>query len=200
MKEVFMKKFSMLCLVVVLVLGVASFAFANGKTEPKAAAKPMGVVVIDSAKVTATVESIDYAKRLVTLKGPQGNLVTFKAGEAVKNLDQVKVGDKVVAEYMESVAVFVRKSTDPPSAGEAEMVGVAPKGAKPGVVMVQTAEVTAKVEAVDLKARTITLMGPEGKTKKFKVDKSVKSLDKLKKGDDITLRVTDALAITVVKP
>jgi hypothetical protein len=32
------------------------------------------------------------------------------------------------------------------------------------------------------------------------VDKSVKALNKLKKGDDITLRVTDALAITVVKP
>jgi DNA-binding beta-propeller fold protein YncE len=160
----------------------------------------VGVVVIDSTKVTATVESIDYAKRLVTLTGPQGNLVSFKAGDAVRNVDQVKVGDKVTAEYMESVAVFVRKSGDPPSAGEAEMVAVAPKGAKPGVLMVQTAEVTAKVEAIDLKTHTITLIGPEGKTKKFKVDKSVKPLDKLKKGDDITLRVTDALAITVVKP
>lgn len=33
-----------------------------------------------------------------------------------------------------------------------------------------------------------------------KVDMSVKALNKLKKGDDITLRVTDALAITVMKP
>jgi hypothetical protein len=195
-----MKKFSMLCLLVVLTLSFASFAFAGGTPEPKAAAKPVGVAIVDVTKVTATVESIDYANRLVTLKGPEGNLVTFKAGEAVRNLDQVKVGDKVTAEYMESVAVFVRKSTDPPSAGEADMVGVAPKGAKPGVLMVRTAEVTAKVEAVDLKARMITLKGPEGKTKTFKVDKSVKALDKLKKGDDITLRVTDALAITVMKP
>ncbi|HET6488582.1 MAG TPA: hypothetical protein VFG28_02380 [Syntrophales bacterium] len=195
-----MKKFSMLCLVVVLVVGVVSFAFAQAKVEPKAAQQPMGAAVIDVAKVTATVEKVDYATRMVTLKGPKGNMVTFKAGDAVKNLDQVKVGDKVVAQYLESVAVFVRKSTDPPSAGEADMVGVAPKGAKPGMVMVETDEVTAKVEAVDLKARTITLMGPEGKTKKFKVDKSVKALDKLKKGDDITLRVTKALAIDVMKP
>ena len=48
-------------------------------------------------------------------------------------------------------------------------------------------------------SRTITLKRPEGKTKTFKVDKSVKALDKLKKDDDITLRVTDALAITAVK-
>jgi hypothetical protein len=199
-KEVSMKKFSMLCLVVVLVLGVASFAFANGNTEPKAPAKPVGAAVVDVTKVTATVESIDYAKRLVTLKGPEGNMVTFKAGEAVRNLDQVKVGDKVVAVYLESVAVFVRRTTDPPTAGETDMVAVAPKGAKPGVVMVQTAEVAAKVEAIDLKARTLTLIGPEGKTMKVKVDKSVKGLDRLKKGDEIVLRVTDALAITVVRP
>jgi hypothetical protein len=122
-KGVSMKKFSMLCLVVALVLGVASFAFANGNTEPKAPAKPVGAAVVDVTKVTATVEGIDYAKRLVTLKGPEGNMVTFKAGEAVRNLDQVKVGDKVVAVYLESVAVFVRRTTDPPTAGETDMVG-----------------------------------------------------------------------------
>jgi hypothetical protein len=195
-----MKKFSMLCLVAVLVLGVASLAFAQAKAEPKAAPQPMGAAVIDVVKMTATVEKVDYATRMVTLKGPKGNMLTFKAGDAVKNLDQVKVGDKVVAQYLESVAVFVRKSGDPPSAGEMDAVGVAPKGAKPGVVMVQTDEVTAKVTAVDVKGRTITLMGPEGKTQKFKVDKSVKRLNEIKKGDDITLRVTQALAIDVMKP
>jgi hypothetical protein len=195
-----MKKFSMQFLILVIVLGVASLAFAQAKAEPKAAPQPVGAAVIDVSKVTATVEKVDYATRMVTLKGPKGNLFTFKAGDAVKNLDQVKVGDKVVAQYLESVAVFVRKSSDPPNAGEMDAVGVAPKGAKPGMVVVQTDAVTAKVMAVDVKGRTITLMGPEGKTKKFKVDKSVKRLNEIKKGDDITLRVTQALAIDVMKP
>lgn len=195
-----MKKFSMLCIAVVLVLGVPTLSFAQAKAEPKAAPQPMGAAVVDVVKMTATVERVDVATRMVTLKGPKGNLVTFKAGEAVKNLDQVKAGDKVVARYLESVAVFVRKSGEPPSAGELDAVGVAPKGAKPGVVMVQTDEVTAKVQAVDAKKRSITLMGPEGKTKTFKVDPSVKRLNEVKKGDDITLRVTQALAIDVVKP
>jgi hypothetical protein len=133
-----MKKFSMLCVVVVLVLGVATLAFAQAKAEPKAAPAPapMGGAVVEVVKLTATVEKVDVATRMVTLKGPKGNLVTFKAGEAVRNLDQVKVGDKVNAQYLESVAVFVRKSSDPPNAGEMDAVGVAPKGAKPGVVMV----------------------------------------------------------------
>jgi hypothetical protein len=195
-----MKKVTMLCVAVVLVLGVTALAFAQPKAEPIAAAQPMGAAVVEVVKIKATVEKVDVSTRMVTLKGPKGNLMTFKADEAVKNLEQVKVGDKVVAQYLESVAVFVRKSGDPPSAGELDAVGVAPKGAKPGVVMVQTEEVTAKVQAVDVKGRTITLMGPEGKSKKFKVDKSVKRLNEIKKGDDITLRVTQALAIEVVKP
>jgi Cu/Ag efflux protein CusF len=196
-----MKKLTLLFVVVMLVLSVATLSFAaQSKTEPKAADKPMGGAIVDVAKITATVQKVDIATRMVTLKGPEGNTVTFKASDAVKNLDQVKAGDKVTAKYLESVAVFVRKTSDPPSAGELDVVGVAPKGAKPGLVMVQTDEITAKVQAVDLKKRTIKLTGPEGKTKKFKVDKNVKRLDEIKKGDDVTLRVTQALAIDVTKP
>jgi hypothetical protein len=197
-----MKKYSVLCLVVVLVLAVATLAFAQAKAEPKAAPAPapIGGAIVDVVKITATVEKVDYATRMVTLKGPKGNTLTFKASDAVKNLDQVKVGDKVNAQYLESVAVFVRKSSEPPMAGEVDAVGVAPKGAKPGVVMVQTDQVTAKVKAVDVKKRTLTLTGPEGQTKTFKVDPSVKRLNEIKKGDEIVLRVTQALAIEVVKP
>ena len=58
----------------------------------------------------------------------------------------------------------------------------------------------AKVQAVDLKKRTIKLMGPEGKTKNIKVGQNVKRLGEIKKGDDVTLRVTQAFAIDVTKP
>lgn len=195
-----MKKISSLFVVVVLVLCFTSLAFAQGKTDVKAADKPIGGAIVDVTKITATVDKIDLKTRMITLKGPEGNSVTFKVSDDVKNLDKVKAGDKVVAKYLESIAVFVRKASDPPSVGELDAVGVAPKGAKPGLVMVQTDEITAKVKAVDVKKRTITLTGPEGKTKKIKVDKRVERLGEIKKGDDITLRITQALAIDVVKP
>ncbi|HEY9159779.1 MAG TPA: hypothetical protein VIS94_01655 [Desulfomonilia bacterium] len=195
-----MKKVSSLLIVGMLVLCFTSVSFAQGKTDAKASDKPIGGAIVDVTKITATVDKIDLQTRMITLKGPEGNSVTFKVSDDVKNLDKVKAGDKVVAKYLESIAVFVRKTSDPPSAGELDAVGVAPKGAKPGMVMVQTDELTAKVNAVDVKKRTITLAGPEGKTKKFKVDKRVEKLGDIKKGDDITLRITQALAIDVVKP
>jgi DNA-binding beta-propeller fold protein YncE len=195
-----MKKVSSLLAVVMVVFCLTSMAFAQGKTDAKASDKPIGGAIVEVTKITATVVNIDLKTRIVTLKGPEGNTATFEVSEDVKNLDKVKAGDKVVVKYLESIAVFVRKTSDPPSVGELDAVGVAPKGAKPGLVMVQTDEITAKVKAVDVKKRTITLTGPEGKTKKFKVDKRVERLNEIKKGDDITLRITQALAIDVVKP
>jgi hypothetical protein len=184
-----------------MALSVSSFAFAaDTKAAPKAADKPIGGEIVDVVKVTATVDKLDLATRMITLKGPKGNSITFKVSDDVKNLDQVKVGDKLMIDYLESIAVFVRKSSEPANAGELDAVGVAPKGAKPGIVMLQTDEITAKVVAVDVKKRTIKLTGPEGNTKTIKVGKNVKRLSEIKKGDDITLRVTQAIAIKVVKP
>ena len=55
--------------------------------------------------VKATAEAIDLQNRVVTLKGPKGNVFDLKVGEGVKNLPQVKVEDEVVAKYYESIAV-----------------------------------------------------------------------------------------------
>ncbi len=62
-----------------------------------------------SVDVSATVEALDLASRMVTLRGPKGNLVTLKVGEHVKNLDEVKVGDLVTAGYTESIDIAVTK-------------------------------------------------------------------------------------------
>ena len=53
--------------------------------------------------ITATVEALDLANRMVTLRGPQGNVVSLRVDESVKNLPQVKVGDQVVANYYVSL-------------------------------------------------------------------------------------------------
>jgi hypothetical protein len=60
----------------------------------------------ESHTITARtqVKAIDLAKREVTLVGPQGNVLVVHAGDAVRNLDKVKVGDTVVATYYASVA------------------------------------------------------------------------------------------------
>jgi hypothetical protein len=134
------------------------------------------------------------------MKGPDGRLRIFTAGKDVRNLEQVKPGDRVKVELVEETALFVRKASDPPEIIETSSVGVAPKGKKPGVSVVDTMQVTANVEAVDYQKRTITLRGPQGNVTTYKVGDAVKRLDEVKMGDQVVLRVTDALAILVEKP
>src|SRR4026208_2344444 len=44
--------------------------------------------------ITATIEAIDKTNRIVTLKGPKGNLVDTYVDESYKRFNQLKVGDQ----------------------------------------------------------------------------------------------------------
>jgi hypothetical protein len=61
-------------------------------------------------------------------------------------------------------------------------------------------ELTGNVESVDAQKHTIELKGPAGNVRTFKVDPSVKNLSQVKKGDQVVLRFTEAVALSVVKP
>jgi hypothetical protein len=79
-------------------------------------------------------------------------------------------------------------------------VQLAPKGQKPGGVIVNTAEITANVEAIDYQTRMIGLKGPAGNVRTFKVSDAVQRLPEVKVGDQVVVRVTEAIALEVMKP
>ena len=58
----------------------------------------------------AQVKAIDMATREVTLVGPQGDVFAVHAGDAVRNLDKVKVGDTVVATFYTSTMLVLSAS------------------------------------------------------------------------------------------
>ncbi len=76
-------------------------------TSPKGQ-KPAGEV-IEVVDVSATIQAIDPAKRTLTLKGPQGNVIPLKVDKSVKAFDQLKVGDSIHVRYTEAVAISVSK-------------------------------------------------------------------------------------------
>ena len=156
-------------------------------------------VAADIVTVTASVEAIDYAKRTMKIKGPDGNVYTVKSGAKIQNFDKIKKGDVIVAEFAESIAVFVSNSNEKPNVDTQGNVVVAPKGSKPFGEAVGTIEITALVQDVDYKTREVTIQGPEGNVAKIEVSPDVKNLDKLKKGDNIIIRYTEAVAVAVVK-
>lgn len=68
-----------------------------------------------------------------------------------------------------------------------------------GMDEVDVVNTTATVEKVDLAHRKATLLLEDGKTKTFKVDKSVQNLDQVKPGDHLKMTYTDELAIYIGK-
>jgi hypothetical protein len=68
-----------------------------------------GAAAAAGVQGTVTVTAIDSAKRLVSFMGPGGNVYQVKAGPKVK-LEKLKVGDKLLATYVEAVAIKLEKA------------------------------------------------------------------------------------------
>jgi Cu/Ag efflux protein CusF len=68
---------------------------------------PEGVVAA-GVQATVTVTAIDSPNRMVVFQGPAGTLYQVKAGPEVK-LEKLKVGDRLLATYVEAVAVRLEK-------------------------------------------------------------------------------------------
>jgi hypothetical protein len=186
---------------VVAVVFALSFAAAAMGAEKKAAKEGEKPAIEESTlvTVTATVEAIDQKTRMVTLKGPQGNTVTFKAGEQIKNLSQVKVGDSVLAKYYESVAVEVKKPGEAkPGVTTQEAVTRAKPGETPKGLAVSQVTVTTTITAIDKKKPSVTLKGADGKTTTVKV-RNPKNLENVKVGDQVVITYTEALALSLEK-
>lgn len=190
-----MKK--LLCISSVLALFglLAPHGMAQEEQESK---KAPAMVISETNVVKATVEDVDLEKRQVTLKNDEGKQVKLKVGEAVRNLDKVKKGDKISAAYYKSAALSLNKAGETPAEpAQKEAIIVSKKGERPGGLAVKTTEVTATVEEIDLPNREVTLKGPEGNTVELKVDDRVKNLDQVKKGDQVVARFTEAVAVSM---
>jgi len=148
----------------------------------------------------ATVKALDLATREVTLQGTDGSTVKIQAGDQVRNLDQVKVGDTVRVTYYQSLAYDVRKPGDgAPGVTAAEELARAKPGEKPAGAVGRVITVTATITAIDKGAMLVTLKGPDGDIVTVKA-RDPKKLDRVAVGDLVNITYTEAFAISVEEP
>ena len=179
------------------ILIVTSCATPKGTVDITAVETPEGAIIVETFTTTATVKTIDAPKRKLTLVFEGGSKSTYKAGPEVVNFGQIQVGDKVTATVTEEVAIFIGSGA-PPSEMTATGVALAPIGSKPGGVLVDTEQITVKVTAVDTTKHKVTFQLPDDTTKTVKVGKKV-DLSNVRPGDNVTVEVSEGLAITVEK-
>ena len=144
--------------------------------------------------ITATIEAIDQTNRLVTLKGPKGNLAEVYVGPEFKRFNELKVGDQVKATYYESLAVSVRKPGDPAPAGGVKE-STTPRASGPGGTVAQQITVSVTIMAMDPAVPSVTVKGPKGNVMSLRVQ-DPKRLEGIKVGDTVDVTYTQALLLT----
>lgn len=171
---------------------------AGVSAEMTSVEKP-GRVVSSVVKRVVIVEGVNRETRELRLMDAQGSRYTVVAGEEVRNFDQIQARDRIVAEYLESVAVVVAPEGEALPIGDAAAVAVAPEGAMPGMEMLETEVVTATIEAINLSDRLVTIQDENGNVRTIKVSPRAR-LELVDVGDQIRLRLTRAVAVSIQKP
>jgi hypothetical protein len=148
---------------------------------------------------SARVEAVDRASRVVTLVDASGDRLTFRADDAVRNLDQMKPGDVLVGERIEKMLIEARPATDAeqtsPAAVAEAIAGAAP-GEKPAGVWVRQAREVFTVASIDEAAGGGELRDPEGELHFVKA-RDPEVLRRLRVGDTIVVTYTEALRLQV---
>ena len=152
--------------------------------------------VRDKITATAIVQAVDLENREVVLKG-KGGFHVVKVGEEVRNLPQVKPGDRVVLTYYEALAVSLDKNVAGGVASRKETVTTdrAELGQKPAGTVRKDTEIVANVAAINKQTRRVTLQGPQRRV----TVKAPDDLDisKLKVGDQVKASYVQELAVSV---
>ena len=179
---------------------------ANEPKSPNTAAPPAlqssvttppgqaGRVEEDVFRVEAVVSAVDMASRRVTLTGPQGKQHTFTAGPEIKNLGQLKVGDKVSATFARRFVVTVRRDDAPPSESYDTVSATARMGERPGMMVAEETKVVARVKSIDAANRKAELEFPDQSVRTVPLRPDI-DLSKYRVGDNVVIRTTTALNV-----
>jgi hypothetical protein len=112
----------------------------------------------------------------------------LEVSHGARNFDQIEIGNRVRAEYFESVTIYFGKPGQKPDASDGLVAARSAKGEKPAALAVETVDVSARVQAIDRSKRLLTLQLPDGSITKTSVDPSLNAFDTLKEGDTIHAR------------
>lgn len=76
---------------------------------------------------------------------------------------------------------------------------ISPEGEEPGIAGLESNMIKASIKAIDRSSRRVTLQDDNGNTSSFRVADET-PLDTVDVGDEVRVRLTRAVAITVQRP
>jgi len=158
------------------------------------------VQISETQEISATIIAVDQELRLVTMRGPQGNLTTIEAGPEVRNLAQVEVGDTLRVVYEQTyIATLTGAEVASPVTDVSVGAVRAEEGAQPGAAVGTMSTIMVTIESIGPDGRSATFRGPDGRLQAIDVqtEEGREFSRGLNTGDVVQLTYAEALAIMV---
>lgn len=148
-------------------------------------------------QITATIVSVDLETRTVVLRDEEGEEGAIVLGEEARNIDQVKVGDMVVAEVIAQASVYLIKDPNV-ELGEAagETLLRAKEGEMPGASKISESVSVYEVSSINIEDNTFVLTDALGNSQQYTAQNPA-NLAKGSVGDRVLVEKTIINAIKV---
>ncbi len=149
--------------------------------------------------IEAVVTDIDLETRQVSLQSPMGHPVTITAKEEVVKLEDVSVGDTLIATYLVSLEGELREPTEEELAEPwvvLEDAGVLEDADQPTAGGARLIRAVCTIEGMNRLLGTVTVMDPRGKAHVI-ADVEPEKMEGVTLGQTIVMVYTEAVAVTL---
>ena len=179
-----------------LVIGACESTPSDGAS----ASAPDRAELKNEVAAAAEVIQIDRTNRLVTLQTEAGQLLTIRAGEGVRNFEQIAEGDKLRVRYSQKLTVVrnpPETPTEPPQAALA--ASRSPSGSKPAGEAGVAVRMVVKIESLDLAHDIVVFSMDSGEliTHRLGTPEGRAFAKGLHVGDKVALEYSEALAMSI---
>ena len=176
---------------------------STASTTPPAPSAPpaRSAEISNEYTATAVVVAVAPEQRLLTLQREDGISIDVRAGEAVRNFDQIAAGDAVRVRYKETLLAELAPGANARPAEAAAAAARAKQGAKPGAGVGLAFSLPVRIESID-RAREIVVFSPasgELLARRIVTPQGREFLRGLQVGDTVQVTYSQVLALTVEK-
>lgn len=153
------------------------------------------------ATMQGTVTDIAKETRDVTLKGPDGEMVTITAGPEIKRFDEISVGDIITFDFYTYLKAEFRAPTSAELAEPfvvLEGEGKAPEGEAPAGAVGEMVKAVVTIEVLNRPQMFAVVEGPNGNYLTIPM-KDAAFMEKLNIGQVVIMTYAEAVAVSLTK-
>jgi hypothetical protein len=194
-----MKTFSTFTSTTLLALVLMPIAQAAHHEEADATAKPVTNGRAIAVEMEAVVTAIDLETRQVSLQGPGGQTITVSAREKVVKLEDVSVGDILLATYFAALEGELRAPTEEELANPwvvVEQTGESQDSDRPGIGAARVIRAVVTIEGMNRILGTVTVKDARGILHLIGAVEPEK-MEGVTLGQTAVLEYTEALALSL---